>query len=100
MDNDTCVHSSDSTCNPNLDPAHYRNNDIFSMEPVQLAQQCFSKEAFRGAMTFAVLKYLYRFEDKNGAEDLDKAKNFIDFMKADFLGKDVLYFLNNPESKE
>ena len=51
-------------------------------------------------MTFAVLKYLYRFEDKNGAEDLDKAKNFIDFMKADYLGKDVLYFLNNPESKE
>ena len=90
MDNDTRVYSSDSTCNPNLDPAHYRNNDIFSMEPVQLAQQCFSK----------VLKYLYRFEDKNGAEDLDKAKNFIDFMKADYLGKDVLYFLNNPESKE
>lgn len=84
----------DSEEKSRIDPEHYRNNSVFTMEPIQIAQLCLTKEALYGAIFLAVLKYIYRYEHKNGLEDLDKAKTYIDFLKADLMEEDILYFLN------
>lgn len=53
---------------------HYAELKI---QPIEYMRANFSKEEFRGYLVGSVLKYISRFERKNGVEDLEKAKVFL-----------------------
>lgn len=57
--------------------AHYKNQGI---EPIDLMRKNFSKEEFTGFLQGNVLKYMLRYKDKNGLEDLKKAKTYLTWL--------------------
>nr|DAF84370.1 MAG TPA: nucelotide kinase [Caudoviricetes sp.] len=57
--------------------AHYKNQGI---EPIELMRENFSKEEFAGFLQGNVLKYMLRYKDKNGLEDLKKAKTYLTWL--------------------
>lgn len=56
---------------------HYKNQGI---EPIDLMRKNFSKEEFAGFLQGNVLKYMLRYKDKNGLEDLKKAKTYLTWL--------------------
>lgn len=56
-------------------PSHYTNGGI---ECIEAQEASMSTEAFRGALKFNCQKYLWRYESKNGLEDLRKARWYLD----------------------
>lgn len=56
---------------------HYKNQGI---EPINLMRANFSKEEFAGFLQGNVLKYMLRYKDKNGVEDLKKAKTYLTWL--------------------
>lgn len=56
---------------------HYKNQGI---EPIVLMRKNFSKEEFTGFLQGNVLKYMLRYKDKNGLEDLKKAKTYLTWL--------------------
>ena len=56
---------------------HYKNQGI---EPIELMRANFSKEEFAGFLQGNVLKYMLRYKDKNGLEDLKKAKTYLTWL--------------------
>ena len=70
-----------ATIVPSIDairPAHYRQgtHDLFEGWYHE-----FSFDEFRAIMKSHIYKYLHRYQDKNGTEDLDKASYCIDRLK-------------------
>lgn len=57
--------------------SHYKNQGI---EPIDLMRENFSKEEFTGFLQGNVLKYMLRYKDKNGLEDLKKAKTYLTWL--------------------
>lgn len=57
--------------------SHYKNQGI---EPIDLMRENFSKEEFSGFLQGNVLKYMLRYKDKNGVEDLKKAKTYLTWL--------------------
>lgn len=57
--------------------AHYKNQGI---EPIVLMRENFSKEEFTGFLQGNVIKYMLRYKDKNGLEDLKKAKTYLTWL--------------------
>lgn len=57
--------------------AHYKNQGI---EPIDLMRENFSTEEFAGFLQGNVLKYMLRYKDKNGVEDLKKAKTYLTWL--------------------
>lgn len=56
---------------------HYKNQGI---EPIILMKTNFTKEEFAGFLQGNVLKYMLRYKDKNGLEDLKKAKTYLTWL--------------------
>lgn len=56
---------------------HYKNQGI---EPIVLMKTNFTKEEFMGFLQGNVLKYMLRYKDKNGLEDLKKAKTYLTWL--------------------
>jgi len=56
-------------------PAHYTQGGIECIEAIKAA---LGSEGFRAYCRGNVLKYLWRTEFKNGAQDLQKAKWYLD----------------------
>ncbi|CAD0299948.1 hypothetical phage protein [Enterococcus phage vB_EhiS_268] len=56
---------------------HYKNQGI---EPIDLMRKNFTKEEFTGFLQGNVLKYMLRYKDKNGLEDLKKAKTYLTWL--------------------
>lgn len=56
-------------------PSHYHQNGI---DVIAFAGMQFSKEQLKGFHRINVLKYVTRYDRKNGIEDLKKAKYYID----------------------
>ena len=56
---------------------HYKNQGI---EPIDLMRKNFSKEELAGFLQGNVLKYMLRYKDKNGIEDLKKAKTYLTWL--------------------
>jgi len=54
---------------------HYRSKTI---QPWDVMEAWGTKEEFSGFLRFNVLKYLCRYRDKNGLEDLLKAKQYLE----------------------
>ena len=64
--------SSDNPIRPN----HYKEGGI---EPIEYMRQKMSKEAFVGFCMGNVMKYVGRYEHKNGVEDLKKAQKYLEW---------------------
>lgn len=59
---------------------HYKNNSI---EPIEYMRKNFTKEEYRGFLQGNVHKYMARYKDKNGLEDLKKAKVYLEWLIED-----------------
>jgi hypothetical protein len=55
-------------------PSHYTFGGIECIEAIEASM---SAEAFRGFAKGNILKYVWRYEQKNGLEDLEKAKWYL-----------------------
>lgn len=56
-------------------PRHYASGGI---ECIDYIESVLGKEAFRGYLQGNVTKYLHRWRDKNGVEDLRKARWYLE----------------------
>ena len=62
-------------------PTHYTQGGIECIDAIKAAI-CNIKDPFEAYCTGAILKYAWRWDYKNGVEDLEKAKQYIDFITA------------------
>ena len=60
--------------------SHYTNNGI---QPIEIMKANMSKEKYRGFLEGNIIKYPLRYEDKNGLEDLKKAKTYLTWLIED-----------------
>ena len=58
-----------------INPNHYRGNGI---ECIEYMKERLNSEAFFGYLNGNVIKYTHRWQDKNGIEDLRKARWYLD----------------------
>lgn len=58
-----------------INPSHYKNNGI---ECIEYIKERLSADAFLGYLNGNVVKYTHRWKDKNGIEDLRKARWYLD----------------------
>lgn len=56
-------------------PSHYQGTN--GIETIECIESAMSKEAFKGYIKGNVIKYVMRYENKNGAEDLFKAQWYL-----------------------
>ena len=59
----------------NINPSHYRDSEIECIDAIKAS---LSTEGFHGYLKGSVQKYLWRYTEKNGQEDLLKAQWFMD----------------------
>lgn len=59
-------------------PSHYKGTD--SLECIDVIQFSFGIDGFVYYCAGNVLKYLWRYNNKNGTEDIKKAKQYLDIM--------------------
>lgn len=60
-------------------PSHYASGAIEAIEAIEASM---SKEAFKGMLKGNILKYIWRYEMKNGAQDLKKAQWYLNRLLA------------------
>ena len=58
-----------------INPNHYKGNGI---ECIEYMKERLNSEAFLGYLNGNVIKYTHRWQDKNGVEDLRKARWYLD----------------------
>jgi hypothetical protein len=58
-----------------INPNHYKGNGI---ECIEYMKERLNSEAFLGYLNGNVIKYTHRWQDKNGIEDLRKARWYLD----------------------
>lgn len=56
-------------------PAHYK---VGGIETIDFMQAKLSKQQFEGYLAGNVIKYISRYQHKNGVEDLKKARWYLD----------------------
>ena len=56
-------------------PEHYNQNGV---ETIETIKNSMSQEGFRGYLIGNIIKYICRFPFKNGLQDLEKAKWYLD----------------------
>ena len=82
LDQASCENAEDSCCNkePNVDmvnhPSHYTQGGIECIDALKAATV--SKTGIEAVCTANAIKYLWRYEEKNGIEDVKKARWYID----------------------
>ena len=82
LDQATCENAEGSCCNkePNVDmvnhPSHYTQGGIECIDALKAATV--SKTGIEAVCTANAIKYLWRYEEKNGIEDVKKARWYID----------------------
>ena len=59
-------------------PRHYSKNG--GIECIEAIEASMEKDEFRGFAKGNVIKYVWRYEDKNGLEDLKKARWYLDLL--------------------
>ncbi len=63
-------------------PPHYNDGDIECIDAIEASM---TKQAFRGYLKGNMLKYIWRYENKGGKEDLDKADWYLTKLRRSFL---------------
>lgn len=58
-------------------PSHYHKNGI---DVIAFSKLQFDKAELKGFYRINVLKYVTRYDRKNGLEDLKKAQNYLDML--------------------
>lgn len=58
-------------------PAHYTSGNI---ECIDYMRSVLSKEEFEGYLRGNITKYLHRYKQKNGVEDLRKAQVYLEWL--------------------
>ena len=82
LDQASCENAEDSCCNKeqNVDmvnhPSHYTQGGIECIDALKAATV--SKTGIEAVCTANAIKYLWRYEEKNGIEDVKKARWYID----------------------
>lgn len=59
----------------NINPHHYRKGKIECIDAIESATT--GKTGFEGALVANIIKYLWRYEEKNGLEDVKKTQWYI-----------------------
>jgi biotin synthase-related radical SAM superfamily protein len=57
-----------------INPQHYQKGGVECIDAIEASM---TEEAFKGFLKGNCIKYLYRYEDKNGVEDLNKAQWYL-----------------------
>ena len=57
-----------------INPDHYKSGSIECIEAIKAS---LNKQQFKGYLKASIIKYLWRYEKKNGLEDLEKANWFL-----------------------
>ncbi len=65
-------------------PSHYKPHNIIKNEPINTIKYMVSDDAFKGFLVGNVIKYVSRYDMKNGIEDLEKAKKYIDMLENEY----------------
>ena len=60
----------------NINPSHYRKGGIECIEAIKTATV--GKTGIEAVCTANVIKYVWRYEEKNGVEDLRKARWYLE----------------------
>ncbi len=82
LDQASCENDESDCCNkePNVDmvnhPSHYTQGGIECIDALKAATV--SKTGIEAVCTANAIKYLWRYEEKNGIEDVKKARWYID----------------------
>ena len=82
LDSATCENAEGGCCNkePDVDmvnhPSHYTQGGIECIDALKAATV--SKTGIEAVCTANAIKYLWRYEEKNGIEDVKKARWYID----------------------
>ena len=71
-----------------INPQHYQKGGVECIDAIEASM---TEEAFKGFLKGNCIKYLYRYENKNGAEDLKKAQWYL---------SRLLTVLDNDQAKE
>lgn len=61
-----------------LKPKYYHEGT--NVDPVRYGKEHFSHEEMKGFYRMNVIKYITRYDKKNGMEDLIKAKNYLEML--------------------
>lgn len=59
-----------------INPTHYKNGKVECIEAIESA--VVNKKGLEATCVSNVIKYLWRYESKNGLEDVKKAKWYLD----------------------
>lgn len=59
-------------------PSHYKTDD--GIECIDAIQAMLGKERFEGFLQGNILKYVWRYQQKGGKEDLEKAKVYMGWL--------------------
>lgn len=59
-----------------INPSHY--NGRKGLEAIEVVENFLSEDGYEGYLIGSTLKYLLRYRNKNGLEDLKKAQWFLD----------------------
>ncbi len=62
-------------------PAHYTQGDIECIDAIKAATV--NKKGVEAVCTANIIKYVWRYESKNGLEDLNKAKWYLERLIAE-----------------
>ena len=57
-----------------INPDHYKSGEIECIDAIKAS---LDKQQFKGYLKASIIKYLWRYEKKNGLEDLQKAEWFL-----------------------
>lgn len=55
----------------NVNPEHYKQGKVECIDALEAATV--NKDGYEGSLVFNIIKYLWRYESKNGLEDVKKA---------------------------
>lgn len=60
--------------NDNINPSHYQK---YPLQMIENMQNSMTPDEFKGYLKGNIMKYISRYQDKNGVEDLKKAEWYL-----------------------
>lgn len=60
-----------------ITPEHYKNQKI---QPIDFLKDSMPREQYMGFLRGNIIKYISRYDKKNGVEDLEKAETYLHWL--------------------
>lgn len=73
--------------NDKINPSHYKQGKIECIDAIEAATA--EKKGLQAICAANVIKYIWRCEQKNGLEDLEKAKWYLNKMIEDYVANNI-----------